>query len=367
MASLFRWAKTVFRRAPWPPLRFPTTSFDIISDAQLLDEEQFEEGFKKGICYPVNIGDVFASKYQVIGKLGCGVTSTVWLARDLQTALETFTIPRPDGDHTCLVQKPMWETFRDIRYLLPDGLFTEELLKASLKQLFLALDYLHTECKLVHTDIKADNLLSQIEDNSILDAFTKAEMEHPSPRKTVDGVTVYASRQLQVPNFFGESVLSDFGSAVRGDEKRNHDAGPRIYRAPEVMIEAAWSYPVDIWNVGVMVWDLFEGKHMFNCNDPDGKEYSTRAHLAEVIGLLGPPPLDLLKQGVRSSEFFDEDGNRIAEMPIPPHTSLEESELRLEGKNKEMFLELMRGMLQWRPEDRKTAKQLVEDPWLIME
>jgi serine/threonine-protein kinase SRPK3 len=74
------------------------------------------------------------------------------------------------------------------------------------------------------------------------------------------------------------------------------------------MVKAAWSYPVDIWNVGVMVWDLFEGKHMFHGNDPDGKGYSTRAHLAEVIGTLGPPPLDLLKQGIRSPEFFDEEG-----------------------------------------------------------
>ncbi|TVY25764.1 hypothetical protein LHYA1_G005327 [Lachnellula hyalina] len=93
----------------------------------------------------------------------------------------------------------MWESFRDIRYLLPDGLFTEELFKISLIQLFSALDYLHTECKLVHTDIKADNLLSQIEDESILDAFTEAEMSHPFPRKSVNGVTVYASRQLAVP------------------------------------------------------------------------------------------------------------------------------------------------------------------------
>lgn len=47
---------------------------------------------------------------------------------------------------------------------------------------------------------------------------------------------------------------------------------------------------------------------MFNSQDSDGKVYSTRAHLAEVIGLLGPPPLDLLQKGVRSSEFFDEKG-----------------------------------------------------------
>ena len=47
---------------------------------------------------------------------------------------------------------------------------------------------------------------------------------------------------------------------------------------------------------------------MFYGNDPDGKGYSTRAHLAEVVGTLGPPPLDLLKRGKRSQEFFTEDG-----------------------------------------------------------
>ena len=44
--------------------------------------------------------------------------------------------------------------------------------------------------------------------------------------------------------------------------------------------------------------------------------------------------------------------------------SLGKSEERLSGKNKEMFLNFIMGMLQWRPEDRKTAKQLLKDPWL---
>lgn len=51
-------------------------------------------------------------------------------------------------------------------------------------------------------------------------------------------------------------------------------------------------------------------------------------------------------------------------MDVPQDTSLERSEGFLEGKNKEMFLDFMRGMLEWRPEDRKTAKELLEDPWL---
>jgi hypothetical protein len=58
----------------------------------------------------------------------------------------------------------------------------------------------------------------------------------------------------------------------------------------------------------MQIWDIFEDKHLFYGNDPDGSGYKTRAHLAEVIGLLGLPPLDLLKRGSRSKEFFDEKG-----------------------------------------------------------
>ena len=51
-------------------------------------------------------------------------------------------------------------------------------------------------------------------------------------------------------------------------------------------------------------------------------------------------------------------------MPTPEGMSLEESETRLQGENKEVFLDFMRGMLQWRPEDRKTAKELLEHRWI---
>nr|KMM67263.1 LOW QUALITY PROTEIN: SR protein-specific kinase Dsk1 [Coccidioides posadasii RMSCC 3488] len=410
MTSLLRWAKATFRRVPSLPLCFPTSGFETVSGSEL-DEERFEE-FKKGQYYPINIGDVLSSRYEIIGKLGFGVTSTVWLARDLDSlyavkvytrdkanqeefqiykylnqgnpshpgyahvrkALDVFTIPRPGGGH----HEPMWESFKDLLYRNPNHRFTEDLLRVGLIQVLLALDYLHTECKLVHTDIKGDNILQETEDRAILESFTKAEMENPSPRKFINGIPVYASQWFELPKTFGQVVLSDFGSAVRGDERRNHDAQPNVYRSPEVMLKAeCWRHGIFLLYILPLhhaplrllmsgenqVWDLFEGKHMFHGNDPDGKGYSTRAHLAEVIGILGPPPLDMLKRGKRSLEFFTEDGRWKPDIEIP-QASLEASEEFLRGRNKEIFLVFMRGMLQWRPEDRKTAKELLEDPWL---
>lgn len=74
-----------------------------------------------------------------------------------------------------------------------------------------------------------------------------------------------------------------------------------------------------------------------------------RAHLAEMIALMGPPPPELLKKGKRTAEFFDEDGQWRDEIPLPDRTSLEESKENFEGRNEETFLRLVRKMVQWRP------------------
>ncbi|CAN9350275.1 unnamed protein product [Alternaria alternata] len=351
---MFKLAKSLFRRQPWPQLKFPTSGFEVVSDAVTFEEEQLEE-FHRGIYCPVNIGDVFASKYQVVGKLGFGVTSTVWLARDLhhhaytslkvftregidedeynmysilskgnashpgynhvRTALDLFSIPRQGGDHRCLVQKPMWDSFKDLLNRNPAHRFTDELLRAGLSQVFLALDYLHTEAKIIHTDIKADNIFIEIEDQDILKAFVDAEMTNPSPRKVVDGKPIYATRQFELPKEYGRVVLGDFGSAVRGDKPQIHDAQPDVYRCPEVMLKTEWGYPADIWNVGAML-------------------------TKELLG------------------------NWIAEINIPQGLTLEKSEEKLDGEKKEEFLRFVTCMLQWRPEDRWTAKESLGHLWI---
>lgn len=37
-------------------------------------------------------------------------------------------------------------------------------------------------------------------------------------------------------------------------------------------------------------------------------EPSTLVHLAQMVALLGPPPLEFLQRSDNSSEYFDEDG-----------------------------------------------------------
>lgn len=93
MAQLLKWAKSLVRRASLTPLRFPTAGLEVVPPTVVLEEEMFDE-LKAGDYYPVNIGDLFASnKYQVVGKLGFGSTSTVWLARNLQCMAPILTSP----------------------------------------------------------------------------------------------------------------------------------------------------------------------------------------------------------------------------------------------------------------------------------
>jgi serine/threonine protein kinase len=92
-----------------------------------------------------------------------------------------------------------------------------------------------------------------VEDDSIFSDFEEQELVDPSPRKLVDGRIIYLSRKLRMPKTWGAPVLCDFGSAVTGDIEHTEDVQPDIYRATEVILEAPWSYEVDIWNTGCMV------------------------------------------------------------------------------------------------------------------
>ena len=105
------------------------------------------------------------------------------------------------------------------------------------------------------SNISAWNILLGIRDKSIIEAFIKAEQKWPSPRKEVQGYTVYATREFDSPSgrSIGPPLLSDFGSAVSGDIEHDEDVQPNVYRAPEVCLKASWSYSIDIWNVGCMV------------------------------------------------------------------------------------------------------------------
>ncbi|KAF4446701.1 putative dis1-suppressing protein kinase dsk1 [Fusarium austroafricanum] len=403
---------SLLRKLPWPgrawkPLPFSNPNFKRIPLGDKIEEELFPD-YVPSRYYPVKIGEVIRNRYQIVGKLGFGASSTVWLARDLdgrrhvalklfihsksmgqqldnelamykrisasstkhpgrgavRELLDSFDVTGPDGSHRCLVHPPLWESVLTFLYRNPVRKLPAPVLAFVLRRLFLALDYLHTECKVIHTDIKADNIMFGIEDDSVFTSFEEQELNDPSPRKIMDGRAIYMSRELRMPKEWGAPVLCDFGSAVAGDMEHYEDVQSDIYRAPEVILEAPWSYQVDIWNAGCMIWDLFEGQHLFTGHDPEFQAYRSRAHLAEIIALLGQPPQALLQSGKSSHKFFTDTGDLHKDIRLPNSISLKEKEISLEGENQQKFLTMMSKMLQWHPSQRCSAKELAQDEWI---
>lgn len=86
---LLPFSQTMFRpwssllRPKWKPLNFSNPNFARIPEWQKVEEETLPF-YEPTRYYPTRIGEVIKERYQVIGKLGFGSTSTVWLARDME-------------------------------------------------------------------------------------------------------------------------------------------------------------------------------------------------------------------------------------------------------------------------------------------
>ncbi|MGH0127670.1 UNVERIFIED_CONTAM: hypothetical protein FKN15_017392 [Acipenser sinensis] len=156
-----------------------------------------------GGYHHVKIGDLFNGRYHVIRKLGWGHFSTVWLAWDIQgkrfvamkvvksaehyteTALDEirllssvrntdpndpnremvvqllddFKISGVNGTHVCMVFEVLGHHL--LKWIIKSNYqgLPIACVKSIIKQVLQGLDYLHSKCKIIHTDIKPENIL----------------------------------------------------------------------------------------------------------------------------------------------------------------------------------------------------------------
>jgi hypothetical protein len=66
---------------------FPADGLEKLSLQGKIEEERIP-GYKAERFYPVRLGEVIKSRYQVVAKLGFGTASTIWLCRDLQYVIQ---------------------------------------------------------------------------------------------------------------------------------------------------------------------------------------------------------------------------------------------------------------------------------------
>jgi len=90
MASLFFRSLASLGRK-WKPLSFTKSGFVEIPLMQKIEEETIP-GYSTSWYYPAHVGEIIKDRYQIVGKLGFGASSTVWLARDMRYLISHFSL-----------------------------------------------------------------------------------------------------------------------------------------------------------------------------------------------------------------------------------------------------------------------------------
>ncbi|KAJ5796120.1 protein kinase [Penicillium psychrosexuale] len=305
------------------------------------------------------------------------------LARDMFET-ESFA-----GRHYCISYKPQGNSVRTLQEAFPNAMIPKALVKSLIHRLFFSVNWLHATCGVVHTDISPQNVLMEIDDDTILQDIEDQESQDPSLpiTSTINGampIVVYKSRPTMLA-VSGHPILTDYGQMRLVEGCVNQDWWMSdLYRAPEVLLHLPWGYAVDIWSIGVMTLELLEGKNLFDPVDRVHGQYVLPLALAQYIGYLGPPPLNIIQNSPLFSTYFDAQGqsppfppgqrlfslkaitgNWISEPPIPK-TSLEDFVTTIPpGEEKDQFLRFIRKILTWDPEVRATANEIIPDEWLM--
>ncbi|KAL2885260.1 kinase domain protein [Ceratocystis lukuohia] len=389
-----------------------------IASQKPVEEERYA-AYDPQSFYPAEIGEVLDGRYRLVSKLGWGTGSTVWMAEHigasknryvalkitnsspvvqataekefdltrhmfhtrtkhhgqqyLREMIDAFTVEGATGNHLCMtfepLRQPLWLLGRQKE---PDGVIKPATLKAVMPSILKCLDFLHSECHIIHTDLKADHLMIDFEDLAVLERYVAANDASPAPFIKRRGRRVYESRPDFGPVEHDVTYvkITDFGLSVRGDMgPLNHAIQPVEYCAPEVFLECGWSYPADIFNLGLVMWELLAEINLLDGRHDASSPFSHVVRTAQMIRLMGPPPRELAARASpeRRKIMFDKWGAFLYPQLVPDASFSFENQTAMFGMGSEeqrLFINFAKRMLTWLPEERATARELLDDPWL---
>lgn len=168
----------------------------------------------------------------------------------------------------------------------------------------------------------------------------------------------------------------DFGSSCFESQRVYTYIQSRFYRAPEVILGAKYGRAIDMWSLGCILAELLSGHALF-----PGENESDQ--LACIIEVLGMPSKTLMANSKRAKTFFSPKGypryctvrtmsdgmvvliggqSRRGKPRGPPCSkSLSKA---LDGCKDPLFLNFIRGCLEWDAEKRLTPAEALKHPWL---
>lgn len=161
-------------------------------------------------------------------------------------------------------------------------------------------------------------------------------------------------------------AVTDFGCSYYHEKRTKDEVQPRIYRAPEVILDLPYGYPCDIWSVACVVYELLTGYALF---EPSENQLTKDIHhLFLMESFLGPMPNNMKKVSKRRKFLFDKKrdfhikgSDNIKHFPI--QKLLVNQHLFSEQEATEITEFLLCG-LTYDPRSRSTAEQLLNHKWL---
>ncbi|KAK4348434.1 hypothetical protein RND71_031189 [Anisodus tanguticus] len=157
----------------------------------------------------------------------------------------------------------------------------------------------------------------------------------------------------------------DFGSACWTYKQFTNDIQTRQYRCPEVILGSKYSTSADLWSFACICFELATGDVLF---DPHSGDNFARDedHLALMMELLGMMPRKIALGGRYSRDLFNRHGDlrHIRRLRFWPLKKVLVEKYELSEQDAKDMSDFLVPILDFVPEQRPTAAQLLLHPWI---
>ena len=220
--------------------------------------------------------------------------------------------------------------------------------------------YLKEKTRILHDE---DYRRNMIEKNNIL----TSEVSDQEKAKMMKKLSEKMSRRGPEIDPSIEVKICDIGNACWFNHHFSTIIQTRQYRAPEVILGINYNETSDIWSLACMLFELATGDFLFEPRK--GETFSKNDdHLAQIIEAVGKMPKNFALSGLNSYKYFDKNGKllRIKRLIYYPIKDILVKKYNFKEKEAKAFSDFLMPMLEYYPDKRASARELLKHPWLNM-